>query len=271
MKSAANRTSHLAHAIELLWGLPEAKGVDLDSPQALDVHRRIIQQKPFLKQVYRDHYRVFIKTAEELRNRPGKLVELGSGGGFLKEVLPDVITSDVCAGPGIDCVIRGDQMPFDTASVKALFLLNVLHHIPKPELLFQEARRCLVHSGRIVMIEPYNSWLGRILYKKFHHEPFDETVQSWDLPTSGRMTASNQAIPWIIFFRDRDRFQQRFPELQIRETTPHTALGYVLSGGMSFRAFVPRWSYPLTRRVDQALSVFQSCFPTLFTIVLERK
>src|SRR5690349_1641986 len=100
-----SRASWLARCMESWWGLPEARGIDLDSAEALNVHRRIIQNKAFLKRVYLDHYDVFRETARDLKGRPGKLVELGSGGGFLKDVLPDVVTSEVCAGEGIDCVM----------------------------------------------------------------------------------------------------------------------------------------------------------------------
>jgi SAM-dependent methyltransferase len=234
------------------------------------VHRQIILKKPFLKRLYLDHYRCFIDQSKELDSLPGRLLELGSGGGFLKDVLPDVITSEVCAMPGIDCVIWADRLPFQDSELKGLFLLNVLHHIPKPASFFSEASRCLVRGGRIVLIEPYNSALGRLFYKRFHHEPFDETVTEWDLPKSGRMTASNQAMPWMIFCRDRIIFEKQFPELRIVSIQPHTPLAYVLSGGMSFRGLVPSFSYPLIRRGDQLLSKWPHLFPILFTIILEK-
>ena len=38
-------------------------------------------------------------------------IELGSGGGFLKEVINDVITSDVLELPDVDKVFFGEKIP----------------------------------------------------------------------------------------------------------------------------------------------------------------
>jgi hypothetical protein len=58
---------------------------DLDDPKATLAHRDLILQKPFLKRLYNDWYDVFIKKAKEIKT--GKHLEIGSGGGFLKDVL----------------------------------------------------------------------------------------------------------------------------------------------------------------------------------------
>jgi SAM-dependent methyltransferase len=256
--------------ISTLLSLPEARGIDLDSPEAVPIHRRIILRKPFLRRLYVDQYKLFSKETALVRDLPGETLELGSGGGFLKDVLPDVITSDVEAYPGVDRVVWADHLPFSRGSLKAIFLLNVLHHLPQPELFFQEATRCLVPGGRVVMIEPFNSVMGRFLYKHFHHEPFDDTVREWSVHGQGRLTASNQALPWIIFTRDRKIFESRFPQLRIVQITPHTLFGYVLSGGLSWKSLAPGIAYPLARSIDRLLSRWPWLFPIFQTIILER-
>src|SRR5262245_42268223 len=189
-----------------LLSLPEARGIDLDSADAVPVHRQIILKKPFLRNLYKEQYEVFREQADLVRSLPGSLLELGSGGGFLKDHLPDVITSDVALYPSVDRVASADQLPFKDKELKAIFMLNVLHHLSSPEAFFREAERCLTSGGRLVMVDPFNSSMSRFIYKRFHHEPFDETVTEWRVQGEGRLTASNQAIPWIIFWRDRDRF-----------------------------------------------------------------
>ena len=57
---------------------------DLDDPNATLAHRDLILQKPFLKRLYNDWYSVFIQKSREIKN--GKYLEIGSGGGFLKEI-----------------------------------------------------------------------------------------------------------------------------------------------------------------------------------------
>ena len=66
---------------------------DLDDPNASLAHRDIILKKPFLKRLYNDWYLIFIIKSKEIKN--GKYLEIGSGGGFLKDVFPEVITSDI--------------------------------------------------------------------------------------------------------------------------------------------------------------------------------
>lgn len=253
------------------WRLPSFEHADLDSAEALSIHREVISQKPFLKNVYFDFYAEFVREARALQALPGALIELGSGGGFLKSMLPDVVTSDVCAAPFIDRIIFADKLPFPDGGVKGIFFLNVLHHLPDPEAFFKEADRALVNGGRVVMIEPFNSAWARVFYKRFHYEPFDEAAAQWRLPEGGRLTASNQAMPWIIFHRDRAQFESRFPRLKIKRLSPHGVLAYALSGGVTYRGFCPSGAYPLVRRIDRWLSHWPSVFPIFETIVLEKQ
>ena len=54
---------------------------DLDDPRATLAHRDIILQKPFLKRLYQDWYKIFIQKSKEVGK--GIYLEIGSGGGFL--------------------------------------------------------------------------------------------------------------------------------------------------------------------------------------------
>lgn len=251
--------------------LPETRRIDLDSPEAVPIHRQIILNKTFLRNLYHDHYEIFRREAARVRALSGEILELGSGGGFLKDNLPEVITSDVEAYPLVDRVVFADRLPFADRGLKAILLLNVLHHLPQPELFFREAQRCLTSGGRVVMIEPFNSLVARLLYKRFHHEPFDETARDWRVEGQGRLTASNQALPWIIFWRDRGRFEERYPDLQIVERKPHTLTCYALSGGLSYRSLAPGILFPLFRFLDKMLSWAPSLFPIFQTIILEKR
>jgi len=74
--------------------LPELRDIEnLDDPDVTLLHARIIREKPFLKRVYIDFYKQFAELVPEHRGKI--LVELGSGGGFIKEVINNVITSEV--------------------------------------------------------------------------------------------------------------------------------------------------------------------------------
>jgi SAM-dependent methyltransferase len=251
--------------------LPEVQDLDLDSPAALPVHRAIIRRKKLLRRLYEDYYESFRQQALYLAAIQGKMLELGSGPGFLREFLPDVITSDICPDPAIDRVIDASRMPFQDRELKGIFMMNVLHHLPDVMAFFREASRCLVPGGRIVMIEPHNSFFGRILYKRAHHEPFDETAKDWTVRGTGRLTGANQALPWIIFTRDRLLFEKHFPELLISSIDAHTVTRFVVSGGLTWRQMAPSFTYSMFRMIDQLLSRFPNAFPLFQTIILERR
>ncbi|MBI2453300.1 class I SAM-dependent methyltransferase [Candidatus Peregrinibacteria bacterium] len=224
---------------------------NLDDPRTTLVHRDIILQKRFLKKLYQDWYRVFIETARSVNK--GKYLEIGSGGGFLKDEFPEVITSDILDLPVVDKVFSAEQLPYSENELGCIMMLNVFHHIPMPWLFLEEAQRTLVKGGKIVMVEPANSTLGRFIYKRFHHEPFDPDGP-WEIKAGNPLSHSNQALPYIYFERDKELFTQKFPQLKINYIKYHTPFLYVLSGGVSRTAMMPYFLYGFFKGVEYLLS-----------------
>ncbi|UCG47714.1 MAG: methyltransferase domain-containing protein [Phycisphaerales bacterium] len=248
--------------------LPETKKIsNLDDPATTLLHARIIQKKPFLKRVYIDFYRQFVKAIGEPAEK--MIVELGSGGGFIKDVIPGVFTSDILELPNVDRIFSAAAMPFDNASVHAFFMIDVLHHIGRPRAFFSEALRCLKTGGKIVMIEPANTLWSRFIYKNLHHELFD-TEAGWELGKTGPVSHGNGALPWIIFSRDRKIFEREFPCLKVAAMRNHTPLRYLLSGGLTLRQLVPSCSYPLFKIVEYLLSPFDNLLGMFQTIELQK-
>jgi len=108
--------------------LKEKKDFSLDAAETTILHREIILRKPFLKKLYEEWYDSFIKIIPQLPQ--GNMIEIGSGGGFLKERCPQIITSDILPLPHCDMVFAAQKMPFENNSVAAIFMIDVLHHIP---------------------------------------------------------------------------------------------------------------------------------------------
>lgn len=242
---------------------------DLNDVTATLLHSDIIKSKGFLKKLYSDFYGEF---TEHLADTPeGPSVEVGSGGGFFKDVMEDVITSDVVAVPGIDIVFSAENMPFHDSSLSTIFLLNTLHHIKDPKKFFVEVSRCLKRNGIVVMIEPTNSYLARLIFKNFHHEHFDEKAKKWELSGDGRLSDANQAMPWLIFVRDRKTFELIFPNLSITYLRKHTPFCYWLSGGVSLKQLAPSFSYGLFREMENILSPFREQMGCFMTVVLVNK
>ena len=247
---------------------PEARHLDLDSPQATEVHARLIREKKFLNQLYRRYYSDF-ETAYRL-SPPGRPLEIGAGGGFLEAFIPDILKIDVRPGADVDFVASALDLPFADSSVSAIFMLNVLHHLKEPSHFFEEASRVLSPNGRVLMIEPYVSWLSRQIYGKLHHEPFDPNTKEWRLPEGGPLSSANDALPWVIFVRDRARFETLFPKMQILRIQPHTALLYLLSGGLSMRSFVPGIAFNPLFTVEKSIGSLMRYLGSMMTIELTR-
>jgi SAM-dependent methyltransferase len=248
--------------------IPETRCIkDLDDPATTLLHAEIIRKKALLRKLYIDFYEQFKRTVPDYRKKV--LVELGSGGGFIKEVMGNVITSDVLDLANVDRVFSALSMPFEESSVDAFFMFDVLHHITDPRAFFREALRCLKVSGKIVMIEPANTLWSRFIYKNFHHERFDPEAQ-WDIGRMGPLSEGNGALPWIIFSRDRQVFEEEFPCLKIVGLRNHTPLRYLLSGGLTLRQLVPSFTYPVVRAIEYGLSPMSNLLGMFQTIELEK-
>ena len=64
------------------------------------------------------------------------IVEIGSGAGFIKKIIPNTVTSEIISLEGIDMQLDATNLNFDNNSLDAILLLNVFHHISEPEKFF---------------------------------------------------------------------------------------------------------------------------------------
>lgn len=254
--------------MKLLSFLKESKAVDLDAPGTTLQHREIILRKKFLKNLYIDWYEMLLREVPEEK---GKIVEIGSGGGFLKNIDPCVITSDILPFPHCDLTFSGENMPFEDSELSAILMIDVLHHISESRKFFLEAQRVLKPGGKIVMIEPANTPFSRFIFQKFHHENFDPESSTWEFPTSGPLSGANGALPWIIFNRDYAQFKEEFPELQLLSIKLHTPFAYLLSGGLTFKSLLPGWMYQPFRWFENSLSPFNKSIAMFQRIVVVKK
>ena len=103
------------------------------------------------------------------------------------------------------------------------------------------------------MIEPWVTGWSRLVYGHLHHEPFRPQAEEWGFPSSGPLSGANSALPWILFERDRDRFEQEFPQWEVREIQLIMPFRYLVSGGVSLRSLMPGWSFGLWRALEKVL------------------
>lgn len=217
-------------------------------PGVLNHYRSIWERKPVLRAVYND---IFERIAS--RTVAGTTLEIGGGIGNLKERVDDLISSDIQFAPWLDLVADAQKLPFSDGTLSNIVMLDVLHHIEFPALLFREAARVLRPGGRIIMAEPGITLGSRLFYRLLHHEPvqMDANPLLEGSPDHSRDPYdSNQAIPTLLATSYRDKFHAMFPDLTIVETQWFSFAAYPFSGG--FR----RWSL-MTEPMARAMLWFE--------------
>ena len=243
---------------------------DLDSSESNQVIKEIINENYLLKNFYIYCYEeIKIQLNNIAKNQNSKILELGSGAGFLKDYV-NVITSEVVAMDGVDLVIDASKIPFDDNALDAIVMMNVLHHVKDPENFLSECDRVLKKDGLIILIEPANTWFSRIIYKNFHHEDFDENA-GWKINGDGRLTSANQAIPSIIFERDKKIFRSKFPNLDFNIVKKFKPLHYLLSGGITYKILFNKFFTNFFLFLEKFLIPFNRYLALFMLIKIKKK
>lgn len=236
--------------LQRLFKEPRLAGLETGSKEWFDVQREIILSRPLLKKHYDLWYDLMLKDEGTVpKAHKGIVVELGAGGSYIKQIRPDVITSDIIDGVA-DMTIDATKLPFKDNSVRAIFLTHVFHHIPDVESFLSEAQRVLVPGGVISMVETTSTPFGRFFFDKFHPEPHDPRAEHWQFQANHNMHDSNQALSWIVFKRDKQRFHDLFPHLDVERMQYLPYLSYMFSGGVSRKNFVPKFTTPIFSAMD---------------------
>jgi SAM-dependent methyltransferase len=247
---------------------PLTRGLDIDDPRTTHLRRRILAEKRFLRRIYEEWYKAI---AASLPPGDDPVLELGSGAGFLADYVPRLARSEIFYTPGIDAVLDGLALPFRDRSLRGIAMTNVLHHLPRPLRFFAEAARAVRPGGVVTMVEPWVTPWSRWVYTRLHHEPFLPAAREWEIPAGGPLSGANGALPWILFQRDRERFERAAPDWRVRSVAPMMPFRYLVSGGVSLRGLAPAVTYPLWRGFERALSPFAGHLAMFAHVVLERR
>lgn len=230
---------------------PLTFGLEINDVETISAHQRTIEANPLLKRLYLARYRQFLPSAKATESLKLPYLEIGCGPSHMEHFVPGIIKTDVVKHSNVDQVVDAGRLPYENNSLAGLFLTNVLHHLNDPAAFLAEAERCLTPGGRLVMVEPSNSWLLKLVTNSGSpHEYCDDTVTSWHNEVTGRLSHANNSLPWIIFIRDRKLFESRFPRLRILTIRYHTLFAFYLSGGFNYRPFLPTFFVPLVEIVE---------------------
>lgn len=219
---------------------------------ALTEYQAAWDRKPALRVVYSDY---FMRIADNCR--PGRTLEIGGGIGNLKELLPDVISSDIQFSRRLDFVADAQYLPAKELAFANIVMLDVLHHLEFPIRFLREAAHALEPGGRIVMIEPAITPGSTLFYRLIHHEPVRTSADPLADGTPDPLRDpydSNQAIPTLLVTRFRERQRKLVPELELRKVEWFSFLAYPLSGGFKPWSLI---SGAMARRVLKAEAVLE--------------
>ncbi len=229
---------------------PLTASLAVDDPATTELRNQIIASKPFLRSIYDEWYSLL---SNELPAGEGPVLELGSGAGYCERFIPNLITSEIFSCSRAKIVVDAQKMPFADGSLRSIVMTNVLHHMAHVESFFAEAARCLRKNGKVLMIEPWVSPWSRLVYTRLHHEPFHPDATDWSFSSTGPLSGSNSAMPWIVFVRDRHKFELLFPKPTVERIRPFLPFRYLVSGGVGLRSLMPGFMHAAWARLERLL------------------
>jgi SAM-dependent methyltransferase len=234
---------------------PRVASVDVDSVDRIVTHRELLLQKRMIREVFFEIY-ALLRDAETryFSAGTGKKIEIGSGSSLLKTVMPEVEMTDLVPYEGLDRVVDAMNMPFEDGSLKTVFGIHCFHHLSDPYRFLSEIERVCSRGGGAILVDPYFGPVASLVFKQlFTNEHFDKSGPAV-VDHSGPMSDANQALSYVVFKREIDTFNRKFPNLELVTMEPiGNYLRYLISGGVNFRQLLPDLSIPALKLMESAL------------------
>ena len=226
-------------------------------------------EKPVLQCVYREFYGL-IRERMQVGNALHSVVDIGSGIGAIKNFIPNAVTTDLFANPGIDQVQNIYALTLPDKSVDNVVMFDVWHHLEKPAAALRECKRVLAPGGRLIIMDPAMSLVGIIAYGCFHHEPllfshkFNESPEVDD-KTGTQYFAAQSAAHKLFLKREQPAVLAGWKVLSVDQIT---SFAYLLSGGFRGPQVYPETWLRYVQRLDSLLGKWPAMFAARLLIIL---
>lgn len=251
---------------------PEVRDADLDDANRIERHLSVLARKRMIRDVFEECHEAMRELDRLHLEGTGPSVEIGAGVAPLRDTFGDVWSTDIVCARHLDAVVDAQRLPFPDASLHAVYAQNAFHHLPNPELFFRELDRVLSPGGGAILLEPYHGPFASLVYPRlFASEGFDKRFPDWKTPQRGPMSGANQALSYIVFKRDRERFERTYPGLAIVASKPLTNyVRYLASGGLNFRQLVPDATIGVLRTLERLAAPLSRWLALHHVVVLKR-
>lgn len=167
-------------------------------------------------------------------------IEIGCGITPMKDNFPNIIASDILDSLCSDLVIDATNLSSLTGKFDIIFAVNSFHHISDKKEFLLQCRDKLQNNGKIVILEPADTFLSQILYPYlFKAESYSRSASLDSLKTEDPEIGANQAASYICFKRDSKNFLEN-TNLKLKTVNYCSNwLSFVLSGGTNFPSLAP--------------------------------
>jgi SAM-dependent methyltransferase len=234
-------------------------------------NKLISKDKRILDLIYADYYEL-VKKCIIIDQNP--TLEIGSGDGNIKKIIPTCITSDQFTNPNLDQKQNIYNINYKNNYLSNIILIDVFHHLEFPRLALNETHRVLKKNGRVIMLEPAMGILPRIIYKLFHHEPngFNFNID-WDKTPKNRNIIKKyfaaQSLPWRAFVLKEMKVKNNFEVVSLRTFSD---FAFLLSGGNSYSfSFYSSRFYPFVKNIDKFLTFLSKFFFSARMLIVLKK
>jgi len=193
-----------------------------------------------LRFVYGEIYRSILSHCVK-----GTTLEIGSGIGVANQFFDNLVTSDVIESPYVNRAMSAYEVGLDAECCWGnIFAIDVLHHLRFPMRFFESASSALNQGGRIILVEPAATFLGRVFYSLCHHEPIQShlIVPPFEFESNGaNKEFANMGMGVGLFVKNRSQVNTLLSTYGLRcnKVSFRDVCAYPLTGGYSKPQFMP--------------------------------
>jgi SAM-dependent methyltransferase len=250
--------------------------INLNNNLRFKEHKKNLAQKKMLKSCYSDFYIEILKNEkkfEKATQDKSLRIELGSGVGFIKEFDRTIITSDIIFNEFTDKIIDGNHIPYKENEINSIFGIFCFHHFKDPFNFIKDLEVKLKPGGLCILIEPYYGILANFIYKRIHESEYFDEKEDFKLKIQNKtaMEKANQALSYIYFVKNKKKFQENFPNLEVVRTLIFgNYLRFLFSGGLNFRKILPDFFIGPLKFIEKIFMPLKRVFGLHYLIVVRK-